>query len=162
MERRSCCSFLMLFLLIAVAVSVWGFTRMQNQVTKKLTVDLEDSELQEKNTELGLKNFDIELQNMLMQMDITLTEVKGLENEMKLITSDQEKMAKEAKECQDLVVTLNKQITGIVQEKSDNEGNFNATKSKWTEQMQALKKQLEERSPVCAFVKKLNASGLCS
>lgn len=151
----------MLCLLSAVGLSVFGFTHIQNQLTTNLKADLEVSELKEKKAELDIKNLDIELQNMQMQLEISLTEVKGLEDEVKLLTSDQENMAKEAKLCQDLVVTLNDEITVIVKDKSDNEGNFNAVKSKWTEQINGLKKQLEERSPLCAFVKNSNATGLC-
>ncbi|KAI7798980.1 hypothetical protein IRJ41_016046 [Triplophysa rosa] len=75
---------------------------------------------------------------------------------------DQQKMAEEVKACQGSLATINENIAGVEKEKADVEGNFAASKTKWTEVMTNLQKKLQQPSPVCAHLKMgTDANGQC-
>lgn len=153
---------LILLLTAAVALSLIGYKHIQKELTKKLISEFEFSEANERKTDLDLTNVDLEFQNKKMEMDITTKDVEGLEVEVKKMVMDQQKMEEEVKACQGSLVTINENIAGVEKEKGDIEGNFAASKTKWTEAMTDLQKKLKEISPICAHVKNgTDANGQC-
>ncbi|XP_056596831.1 uncharacterized protein si:ch73-347e22.8 [Triplophysa dalaica] len=162
MERRSCCPLLLLVIMASVALSLIGYKHIQTELLNEITSELKFSETVQRRTELDLTNLQLEFQNKNMEMDILQKDFNDHDVEIKKEVLVQQKMTEEVKACQDLLAKMNENIAGVEKEKADVEGNFAASKTTWNKDITDFKKQLEQPSQVCAYLKTgTDADGLC-
>lgn len=152
MERKSLLP-LILCLAIVMIMGLLGYINFKRESVIKVANEMEFAEAAVREAELGIENYNLAVQHTQMEMDNAEKEIKELQDEVGKLTSAKEEKDKEVKACKDSVAGLNNDVTVVEKEKSDTDGNFAGEKTKWSEEMNRFKQQLQERSPVCAHAK---------
>ncbi|KAG1948695.1 uncharacterized protein si:ch73-347e22.8 [Pimephales promelas] len=152
MEKRSSLP-LILCLTIVLIMALLGYIHIKRQSVNKLAKEIESVETALRESNLGLENYYLELQKTELDIDNAGKNIKELTDEIGKLTSANEVMNKEVTACKDSVAGLNNDVAAVEKEKSDINGNFLGEKTKWSEEMNRLKQQIQEHSPVCAHAK---------
>ncbi|XP_048058393.1 uncharacterized protein si:ch73-347e22.8 [Megalobrama amblycephala] len=152
MDRKSC-SPLILCLIVAVIMGLLAYMHFNKELLNKLTNEMEFVEAEVRETEHSIESYNLAVEHTQKEMDNADKEVKELQDEVGKLTSSKEEKDKEVKACKDSVAVLNNDVTAVEKEKSDTDGNFASEKTKWSEELNGLTKQLQESSQVCAYVK---------
>ncbi|XDV34161.1 hypothetical protein PO909_004358 [Leuciscus waleckii] len=152
MEKKSCWP-LILGLVIVMIMGLLGFMHLKRESVNKLANEMEFAEAAVRETELGLENYGLAVEHTQTEMDNAEKEVKELQDEVGKLTSAKEGKEKEVQACKDSAAGLNNEVTVVEKEKSDVDGNFAGEKTKWSEEINRLKQQLQDNSPVCAHAK---------
>ncbi|ROL45811.1 hypothetical protein DPX16_11506 [Anabarilius grahami] len=152
MERKSCWP-LILCLIVAAIMGLLAYMHLNRELLNKLTNEIEFVKAAVRETEQSIESYNLEVEYTQKEMDNADKEVKELQDEVVKLTSSKEEKDKEVKACKDSVAVLNNDVTAVEKEKSDTDGNFASEKTKWSEEMNGLIKQLQESSQVCAYAK---------
>ncbi|XP_051519553.1 uncharacterized protein si:ch73-347e22.8 [Myxocyprinus asiaticus] len=152
MDKRSCW-FAFLCLLLAVNISLVGYMHFRKELTRKLENKMELTNMEIKEKESSIIHFESALENSKKLMSTTETEVTDLQDEIKKSAIDQENKAKQVKDCQNSVENLRTENGIKEKEETDNHDNYAALQAKWSETINGLKQQLNERSQLCEHVK---------
>ncbi|KAL0962572.1 hypothetical protein UPYG_G00341900 [Umbra pygmaea] len=88
------------------------------------------------------------------QVESKKKNLEEMDVEVKKLTEEQGKMKAEIDTCLATKKTTEDELAPIQKEMSDIEASFNTEKETWNGEITNLKKQMEERSKVCDFVKK--------
>ncbi|XP_056120132.1 uncharacterized protein si:ch73-347e22.8 [Rhinichthys klamathensis goyatoka] len=134
-------------------MALLGYMHIKMESVNKLANEMEFVEGALRESELGIENYYLAVQDTELKMDNAGKEIKALQDEVGKLTSAKEVKDKEVTACKDSVAGLNNDVTAVEKEKSDTDGNFAGEKTKWSEEINSLKQQLQDHSPVCAHAK---------
>ncbi|XP_067282269.1 uncharacterized protein si:ch73-347e22.8 [Pseudorasbora parva] len=152
MERKSCWP-LILCISVVMGIGLLGYMHLKKELVYKLTSEMEFVEAAVRETLLGIENFNLAVQHTETELGNADKEIKTLQDENGKLNSALDGKKKEVKACKDSVAGLNNDIKAVEKDKGDTDGRFAGEKTKWVEEINVLKRQFQEHSPVCAHVK---------
>ncbi|XP_041932300.1 uncharacterized protein si:ch73-347e22.8 [Alosa sapidissima] len=141
---------LSVLLMLALAIIVFG----QRTMIVRLIKDTEDTEQRIKSLLWDVKQENHKVQLYDEQAKIAQMKMDKDKNTLEGLAVDYHKKVAEREACEKLQSKLAVEMEAVQKETTTLEGEFNVSKTEWSNEINKLKQQLEQPSPACAYVKK--------